>query len=264
MNALKIAIVQMNCVPADKIANFEKAAKMIAESADMKAQLIILPELFSTGYMAVARDRELAEAIPGPTTEWLTKLAIRYHVYVVAAIIEKDEAGTLYDTAVIAGPEGYVDKYRKIHLWGTEPERFARGATLPVFKLPFATIGLQICYEIGFPEPARILAQAGAEIIVYTSAFGKARAYAWNIASRSRALENGVYVLACNRIGTEEEAVFGGLSRVVAPNGDILASASADAECVISAVIDLDAIAEQRRAIPYLRDLNFQLIMEKI
>lgn len=262
MKALKIAIVQMNCVLADKAANFAKATKMIAESADMKAQLIILPELFSTGYMVTAHDLELAEAIPGPTTEWLTELAIRYHVYIAAAIIEKGEDGTLYDTAVIAGPEGYVNKYRKIHLWGTEPERFARGTTLPVFKLPFATIGLQICYEIGFPEPARVLTQAGAEIIVYTSAFGKARAYAWDIASRSRALENGVYVLACNRIGTEE-AVFGGLSRVVAPNGDIVAGASADAECVISAVIDLDAIAEQRRAIPYLRDLYTKLILEK-
>lgn len=156
-----------------------------------------------------------------------------------------------------------MDKYRKIHLWGTEPERFARGAALPVFKLPFATIGLQICYEIGFPEPARVLTQAGAEIIVYTSAFGKARSYAWDIASRSRALENGVYVLACNRIGAEEDAVFGGLSRVVAPNGDIVAGTSADAECVISAVIDLDAIAEQRRAIPYLRDLYTKLILEK-
>ena len=205
MKALKIAIVQMNCVLADKAANFAKVTKIIAENADMKAQLIILPELFSTGYMVSALDRELAEVIPGPTTEWLTDLAKQYHVYFAAAIIELGEDGILYDTAIIVGPEGYMDKYRKIHLWGTEPERFARGAALPVFKLPFATIGLQICYEIGFPEPARVLTQAGAEIIVYTSAFGKARSYAWDIASRSRALENGVYVLACNRIGAEED-----------------------------------------------------------
>lgn len=105
MKALKIAIVQMNCVLADKAANFAKVTKMIAENADMKAQLIILPELFSTGYMVSALDRELAEVIPGPTTEWLTELAKQYHVYFAAAIIELGEDGILYDTAIIVGPD---------------------------------------------------------------------------------------------------------------------------------------------------------------
>lgn len=150
MKALKIAIVQMNCVLADKAANFAKATKMIAENADLQAQLIILPELFSTGYMVAAHDRELAEVIPGPTTEWLTELAKQYHVYFAAAIIELGEDGILYDTAIIVGPDGYMDKYRKIHLWGAEPERFAKGAALPVLSCLLQPLACRYAMKLVF------------------------------------------------------------------------------------------------------------------
>ena len=106
------------------------------------------------------------------------------------------------------------------------------------------------------PEGARKLAQAGAQIIVYTSAFGRARGYAWDLASRARALENGVFVLACNRCGQEKDTSYGGLSRIVAPNTTVLAGAGADGEAVVMADIDLAEIEAQRQAIPYLKDLE--------
>ncbi len=258
---IKTAVIQMDCVPFDKEKNLGHAEELIAGAAAAGAEFIVLPELFSTGYRVEEKDAVLAEPVPGPTTEWMQGLAGRYGVCIAGAVMESC-GGSIYDTAVIAGPEGLAGRYRKMHLWGTEPERFRRGCELPVFSLPFGRIGLQICYEIGFPEQARVLALKGAQIIVYTSAFGKARDYAWNIASRSRALENGVYVVACNRTGIEKDTVFGGLSRIVAPDSRVIAGTECDGEAVICAEIDLAEIEEQRKRIPYLRDLNKGLIIK--
>lgn len=252
------AVIQMDCVPGDKKKNLAHASDLIARAADCGARLIVLPELFHTGYRVEAQDAVLAESVPGPVTEWMQALAERYDAYLAAAVMEKTEDG-LYDTAVLVGPEGYLFRHRKMHLWGGETERFRKGSALEVARLPFADVGLLICYEIGFPEEARVLTEKGADILIYPSAFGRARAYAWDTASRSRALENGVYVLACNRCGKEMDTDFGGLSRIVAPDTSILAGAGADGEAVICAQIDLGAVSRQRQAIPYLQDLDDRL-----
>ena len=146
-----------------------------------------------------------------------------------------------------------------MHLWGDEVKRFGKGNSIGVIKLPFATVGLLICYEIGFPEQARIQVQKGAQILIYPSAFGKARYYAWDIASKSRALENGAFVIACNRCGQDSDSVFGGLSRIVAPDTTILAAAGVDEERIVCAEINLDETKKMRSTLPYLRDLNWKL-----
>lgn len=252
------AVIQMDCLTGEKEKNLVHAEKLVSRAAACGAKLIVLPELFCTGYRAETQDAELAEPVPGPTIGWMQALAERHDAYLAAALIEKTEKG-LYDTAVLAGPRGYLFTHRKIHLWGGETGRFLRGDTLQTADLPFARVGLLICYEIGFPEEARLLAQQGAQLLIYPSAFGRARAYAWDTASRSRALENGAYVLACNRCGKEKDTEFGGLSRIVAPDTSILAGAGDDGEAVICAQIDLAAVDRQRQAIPYLRDLDDRL-----
>lgn len=255
-NTVKIAAIQMDCVLQDLGANLAHAAELVDRAASAGAKLIVLPELFNTGYRVEERDLELAETIPGGrTTDWMWDQARRRGAYLVGAFMERDDEA-LYDTAAAVGPEGFLGKYRKMYLWGAETERWGRGEDVAVIRLPFANIGLQICYEIGFPEGARKLAQAGAQIIVYTSAFGRARGYAWDLASRARALENGVFVLACNRCGQERDTSYGGLSRIVAPNTVVLAGAGADGEAVVMADIDLAEIEAQRQAIPYLKDLE--------
>ncbi len=260
---LVAAVIQMDCLLKEKRKNLQHAQELISLAAARGAGLIVLPELFSTGYRTEDCDEKMAEPVPGETVLWMQRQAEQFNAYICGAVIEADN-GKLYDTAVIAGPDNYLFKYRKMHLWGGEPGRFERGEELNVAELPFAKVGLQICYEIGFPEQARVLAQKGAEIIIYTSAFGRARAYAWDIASRSRALENGVFVLACNRCGEEFDTSFGGLSRIVAPNTAVLAGAGADGEAVITAEIDLAEVEKQRNAIPYLRDLNSRLKIKSI
>ena len=240
----RVAAVQMDCVLDDKEANLTHAAEMIAAAASGGARLVVLPELFSTGYRVETRDMELAETLSDATVRWMQDMAQRYDVYVTGAILERGADGLVYDTAVLVGAES---------------SRFAKGTEIGVYRLPFATVGLLICYEIGFPEIARIQALKGADVLLCTSAFGRARDYVWDIASRSRALENGVFVVACNRCGQEADTSFGGLSRVVAPDGSLSAAAGADGEAIVSAEVDLDAVAVMRKTLPYLRDLNPKL-----
>lgn len=258
-NKVIVSSIQMDCVLYDRDANLKHAEELIADAIWKGSTLIVLPELFNTGYRVEDRDRELAEPIPGFTTQWMSDLARKHGVYLAAAIIEAGDDGVLYDTAVLVGPEGYIGKQRKMHLWGDEEKRFGRGDAIEVFRLPFATVSLLICYEIGFPEMARVQVQKGAVILIYPSAFGSARYYAWDTASRSRALENGAFVVACNRCGQERDSPFGGLSRVVAPDTTILASAGNQGEAVVCAELDLDQVEKMRSTIPYLRDLHDKL-----
>ncbi|GGK78888.1 carbon-nitrogen hydrolase family protein [Rufibacter glacialis] len=257
---IKVAAVQMDCVLGDREANLRKAEKLVVQALKAGARLIVLPELFNTGYRVEERDVEMAETIPGPTVEWMQHLARKHSVYIAAAILEQSlSKGLVYDTAVLVGPEELLGTYRKTHLWDVESIRFTKGDAFPVFQTAVGNIGLQICYEVGFPEGARVLALQGADILLYPSAFGKARGYAWKIATRSRALENGAYVIAANRTGTEkEETEFGGGSCIVNPWGEVTAEASEENEVIVSE-IDLREVVEQRRRLPYLRDMNRSL-----
>lgn len=256
---VKVAAIQMDCIPGNKKENIDKSVSLLKESIDYGAKLVVLPELFSTGYWVKELDMELAETIPGETTLKLERIAKKQNIYIAGAILEHGEArGVIYDTAFFITPQGLNGIYRKICLWDTEKIRFKSASAYPsIFKSSIGNVGLQICYEIGFPEGARMLALQGADILLYPSAFGKPRLYIWDIATRSRAIENGVYLIAANRSGTEDNGKieFAGHSRIVSPKGEILAEAENEDQ-VIVVDIDLSAIAKQRRAVPYLRDLE--------
>ena len=256
---VKVAAVQMDCIPGKKKENLDKSFYLLKEGIEYGAKLVVLPELFSTGYWVKDLDMELAETIPGETTLKLERIAKKRNTYITGAILEHGEArGVIYDTAFFITPQGLTGIYRKICLWDTERIRFKSASVYPsIFNSNIGKVGLQICYEIGFPEGARRLALQGADILVYPSAFGKPRLYIWDIATRSRAIENGVYLIAANRSGTEDNGKieFAGHSRIVNPKGEILAEA-ANADQAIVAEVDLNVIAEQRRSVPYLRDLG--------
>lgn len=256
-NMLKVAAIQMNCELENKQLNLERVYKLIFEAAKEGAKLVVIPELFNTGYRVEDNDFTLAETIPGETTNWMVEVSKEFNITLVGTILESCKSkGLIFDTCVVSGPDGIVGTYRKTHLWDQENTRFTKGDSLPVFELEWGNLGVLICYEVGFPEAARVLALKGADIIVYPSAFGKHRLYAWDLATRSRALENGCYVVAANRSGIEKsETFFGGHSRITSPQGEVLAQATEENEVIISN-IDLDEVAKQRRRIPYLRDIN--------
>lgn len=260
---ISAAAVQMNCVLGNKEKNIEIVSSLVLKASRQGAKLVVLPELFNTGYHVEENDLELAEKIPGKTTNWMVETSRNNNLFIVGAMLERSEQkGIIYDTAVVAGPMGILGTYRKIHLWDQENVRFTKGEEFLIFDLGFARLGVQICYDIGFPEGTRILSLKGADIVVFPSAFGKERLYAWDIATRSRALENGIYVVAANRSGREKDkTTFAGASRIVDPKGNVLVEATQEDEVLVTQ-IDIDLVAKQRRAVPYLRDINKQLILK--
>lgn len=260
---IRAAAVQMDCILGDLEANLKKSEDLLKQAIGTGAKWVIFPELFNTGYWVCDRDMELAEQIPGgPTVKWMIEQAKKYGILLSGCILEHGESeGVVYDTALTVDQSGLLGKYRKVHLWDSENTRFANGAGCPgPIVAGDLRIGTQICYEIGFPELSRLQVLRGANVMIYPSAFGRARYYAWDINSRARALENGMFVIAVNRAGVDDNTVFfGGHSRIVAPDGSVLAEAGMEDE-VISAELDLDLVAQNRRTIPYLRDLDRPLV----
>ncbi len=257
---IKVAAVQMNCVKGNKKQNLQKAITLLDKACKKGASLIVFPELFSTGYLVKDVDMNLAESIPGETTQDLEKIAKDRGVYISGAILEHGESrGVVYDTAFFISPDGMEGKYRKIFLWDSERVRFRHGHSFPVFKSTMGVVGMQICYEVGFPEGARILTLKGADILLYHAAFSAQKYYIWDVATRSRAMENGVFLIAANRSGKEDQLRFAGHSRIVSPKGEILCETTKLDDVIVSP-IDLDLVLRQRREVPYLRDYDKSIL----
>ncbi|KID28484.1 putative amidohydrolase [Prauserella sp. Am3] len=239
----------------NKDANLARTLELIAQAADRGANLIVLPELANTGYAFRAREEAYAHAEEietGPSTQAWTALARKRGVYIVAGITEVDGV-RLYDTAVLIGPEGYIGKYRKAHLWDREKLLFTPGDTgFPVFETRIGRIGLLVCWDIWFPEVPRLLAVQGADVICSTNAWvwtppplfdesGKCMAAYLTMAASH---VNNVPIVASNRIGEERGGKFLGCSLITGTNGwpvgDI---AGAEEETIVYA--DLDAVASR-------------------
>ncbi|WQR75021.1 carbon-nitrogen hydrolase family protein [Helicobacter pylori] len=275
---LKTAVIQMQSKPYALNENLQLALNLAKEAHNKGANLIVLPELFDSGYCVNDKDADFGinlkaiergeETLKNESLRALSDFAKSSDTHIVACSIEKTNK-KLYDSAYIIPPKGgIVGKHRKIYLWGDEKSRFKRGKKYEVFTLDFGDfstkVGLQICYEIGFGAGANLLALQGAEVLIYPSAFGKVRAYNWDLLSKARALENGCFVCACNHSGEETNAKlkqtleFAGDSRIIAPNGKIIAQATKLNEVVI-AEMDLNEVALQRQKIPYLQDFDTKL-----
>ncbi|POZ57467.1 (R)-stereoselective amidase [Lysinibacillus sphaericus] len=252
-----VAAIQMNCELGNKEGNLLKAQTLIKQALEQQATLIVLPELFNTGYRVEDQDWQYAETIPGETTSYLQRIATQHDITIIGCILERGEIeGMIFDTAFVIAKNGILGKYRKTHLWDQENLRFTRGDTLSVIQKGDLKMGLQICYEIGFPEGARLLTLQGANLLIYPSAFSEKRYYVWDTASKARAIENGCFVIAANRSGIEKQSTnFGGKSRIIDPQGNVLIEATKEDECIV-ATIDIQQVIQQRREVPYLRDLN--------
>ncbi len=245
----------MDCVLGEKEENWKEVEKWTEAAADEKVQLVLFPELFSTGYKVEEQDELLAEPIPGPTTEFCLHLARKYQLWLCGAIIEKAKAG-LYDTAFLISPKKLVGIYRKTHFWKGEEKRFRRGRSFPVFRTKLGAIGLLICHDLRYPEAVRTLALNGAQILLVPSAFGKLRTYSWDVQTRARAMENGIFAFYANRVGQEPDFDFCGNSRIVNPWGKPIVSLSDSAEGMATADISLRDIPKAREEIPQLQQVR--------
>jgi N-carbamoylputrescine amidase len=269
---VKVALVQMSC-STEPAENLAKAVRRIEEAAGRGAQIVCLQELFRSRYFCQREDTalfELAETIPGPTTDALGRIAAAAGVVVVGSIFERRAEGVYHNTAVVIDAGGgLAGIYRKMHIPDDplyyEKYYFSPGDTgFRSFTTRAGRIGALVCWDQWFPEAARLTALAGADILFYPTAigwhprekeeFGASQHAAWETIQRSHAIANGVFVAAVNRVGREGELEFWGASFVADPFGNLLARASHDREEVLLVDCDLARIADVRRHWPFLRD----------
>jgi N-carbamoylputrescine amidase len=284
----KIAAVQMS-MGADPEANFAAAIRHVREAARMGANIVCLPELFRTQYFCQREDLrlfDLAEPVPGPSTEKLGAVAREAGVAIVASLFERRAPGLYHNTAVTLGTDGtIISVYRKMHIPDDplyyEKYYFAPGDLgFKAVHTAFGRVGTLVCWDQWYPEGARLTALQGAEVLFYPTAigwhpaekdeFGAAQYDAWKTIQRAHAIANGVYVVAVNRVGREHGEVktangeilraegpgleFWGGSFTADPFGRVIAKASHDHEEILVAEVDLRLLEDTRRNWPFLRD----------
>lgn len=248
----------MDCKVADVRANIETIRNVSRKSVQKLApDFVCFPELATTGYSLNERWAKFAEPIPGETTERLSKIASELGSYFICGIDELDRSTReIYDSAVLISPNGrLIGVYRKVHLWASEREYFRHGTEFPVFETKFGKIGIGICYDIEFPEAARSLASAGADLLFFPSAQMTPMEKHVETYAMSRAAENCCFVAFSNRIGTERGTRFFGRSEIVSPQCKVLSKASPGVN-VASATVDRSLLQKLRpEKLPYLSHL---------
>lgn len=271
-NRISIGLVQMSCGP-NPDDNLGRAAAAIEDAAGRGAEIVSLPELFRSRYFCQTEDPrlfDLAEPVPGPTTERLAAIAQKVGVVIVGSIFERRAEGIYHNTAVILDADGRLaGRYRKMHI-PDDPRYYEKFYFTPG-DLDFAAhptqagrIGALICWDQWFPEAARLVTLAGARMIFYPTAIGwdlkevetvrRRQHDAWQTVQRGHAIANGVFVAAVNRVGVEDGLKFWGGSFVADPFGAVIARASHDGEETMVVECDLAQIEETRRNWPFLRD----------
>ncbi|NUS56797.1 MAG: carbon-nitrogen family hydrolase [Streptomycetaceae bacterium] len=241
----------------------EPAERRLAEAGDqVRARagdhLVVLPELWLPGGWDYARWDDDAEDLDGPTARAMSAAARDAGVWLHAgSIVERGPDGAHYNTSLLFGPDGVRRAtYRKIHRFGFDSGEAALmgpGTDLVTCPTPYGTLGLATCYDLRFPEMFRLLLDQGTEVLVIPAAWPARRVEHWRLLARARAVENQVFVLACNTAGTQADMPQGGHSMVVDPWGEIVAEAGAGGQ-VLTAEIDTALVAKTRADFPVLKD----------
>lgn len=271
---VRVGTVQMSCTKDPK-ENIKKAIEKVREAAAQGAQIVCLQELFTSLYFCDVEDYEnfkLAESIPGPSTDSLSKVAKELGVVIIASLFEKRTEGIYHNTTAVLDADGtYLGKYRKMHI-PDDPAYYEKFYFTPgdlgykVFQTKFAKIGVLICWDQWYPEASRITTLMGAEILFYPTAIGWATSQdeitnteqynAWQTIQRSHSVANGLHVVSVNRVGFEQNGAmkFWGGSFITNPFGTILYKASHESEEVHVQELDLSKTDSYRTHWPFLRD----------
>ena len=279
----RVGLIQLSCTP-DPDENLNRAATRVHEAAKNGAQVVCLPELFRTQYFCQREDAalfDLAEPIPGPTTEMMSDIARQQKIVIIVSLFEKRARGLYHNTAAVIDADGSVKGiYRKMHI-PDDPLYYEKYYFTPgdlgfkAFDTQFGRVGTLVCWDQWYPEGARLTALQGAHILFYPTAigwhpaekqqYGAAQHDAWRTIQRAHAIANGVFVGVVNRVSHETGNIrgneakgagleFWGGSFLCDPFGRILADASHNKEEILYGEIDLDSIDETRRNWPFLRD----------
>ena len=280
---MKVALIQMSCTPNVEF-NLQKLAKGIAQAAQRGAQLVVLQELHNTPYFCQTENPDLfdlAEPIPGPSTDFFGTLARQFGIVIVTSLFERRAAGLYHNTAVVIEKDGTIaGKYRKMHI-PDDPAYYEKFYFTPgdlgfePIDTSVGRLGVQVCWDQWYPEGARLMALRGADLLIYPTAIGyessdtpeeQARQReAWTTVQRGHAVANGLPVIAVNRTGHEPDPSgqthgiqFWGSSFVAGPQGEFLFRADLDEEVVAIVDIDLQRSENVRRWWPFLRDRRIE------
>ncbi len=253
---MKVALAQLAPKLNDKATNLAKVEKAVAKS---HADLVMFGELFLSGYMARDAFPRLAETIPGPATERLSKIASEFGAHIVIGMPEQDAKGRmLYNTSVLVTPDGAIHRYRKIYPANFGPFEeglyFGRGSELTLADTKLGKLGLLICYDSFFPELAKQYALDGADALAIISASPATSKPFFDKILPARAIENTVFVLYTNLVGTELNIVFQGGTQALGPRGEDLGRARDFKEDLVLADVDLHHLRVAREFRPTIRD----------
>jgi len=256
----RFAAVQMKSSVLDTEANIQKIITRAEEAAAAGADVVVFPECAVSGYALTADEAQsVAEPIPGPTSERLIGTCRSNGVIIAVGIIEKDPKERCFNACALLGPNGILGVYRKTHLPFLGVDRFlAAGDELAgPFETTSGKLGILICYDLRFPEAARVLTLAGAQVILVSTAWPHTATLYSDHAARTRSAENGIYLVAANHVGQERDTLFLGRSIITGPDGETLAEGSADGETILYADVDLArSDAKHRIFIPGEYEMN--------
>ena len=283
MKSLKVGLIQQRCV-ADVDTNRQKLAANIEDVVTRGAELVVLQELHNSLYFCQVEsvnNFDLAEPIPGPSTDFYGALARKFGVVLVTSLFERRAAGLYHNTAVVFEKDGSIaGKYRKMHI-PDDPAYYEKFYFTPgdlgfhPIHTSVGTLGVQVCWDQWYPEGARLMALQGADLLIYPTAIGyessdapeeqERQREAWTTVQRGHAVANGLPVIAVNRVGLEEDPSdqtngiqFWGSSFVAGPQGELLARASNSKEENLVVTVDLAHSEQVRRWWPFLRDRRIE------
>jgi omega-amidase len=253
VNTIRAAIIQFDIRRGDVESNPSMVKRRIYSLAKQNVQLILLPEMWSTGF-ANERLMELSETTPR-VLEDLSGVAKKLHLTIIGSLPEK-RGGGVFNAAYVVDRDGSIaGVYRKIHLFSLtgEDRYFKPGRKALVLKTSLGPIGLMICYDLRFPELCRSLALGGAKMVAVMAEWPAERVAHWDVLLKARAIENQLFILGANRCGKDGDLVYAGHSRIISPYGEVLARAG-KRSATLSADIDLRDVEKIRKHIPCLKE----------
>jgi predicted amidohydrolase len=252
---MRVTSIQLEIRDQSKSKTVDYVLQMLSKAP--KSDLILLPEIWPTGYFSFARYEKEAESINGETVQALQKKAKELGTHVFMGSFVEKEGDALYNTSVMLSPGGEIlAKYRKIHLFGYQSDErklLKAGSEFPVISLPWGKTGFSTCYDLRFPELYRKMVDSGAEFFLVTSAWPERRLNAWRLFNQSRAHENLAFLFSCNCAGVDSGATYAGHSMFVNPLGEIIAEADKSEE-ILSAEFDPAMVQQVRKDFTALRD----------
>ncbi len=258
--SVRVALIQLDCSTSESVADRVTRTFELVERTASQADILVLPEMWHVGAHDVDAAREHAQPIDGPLVTGLAALAREHRIWLHGgSFCEVDADGNHFNTSVLFAPDGeLVGTYRKVHLFGFEGGEtvlMSGGDELVVVDTPLGPTGLATCYDLRFPELFRALTEGGATALLIASGWPTSRIGHWDVLAQARAIENQVWLLACNEVGQQGAVELGGHSIAVSPTGAVVAHGGSDEQVVIVEV-DPDEVTRWREQFPVLADIR--------